>query len=377
MTTLQEVVIGGREAKPEVAASSPTGADQAGDAAVAPIRIDRLRIDPPLLLAPMAGITDLPFRRICRGFGVGLTVTEMIASRAVDQRRERTERMALIDPDEHPVAIQIAGSDPCYLADAARWAADHGADLIDINMGCPVKKVCKQQAGSALLRDERRVARLLAAVVEAVALPVTLKIRTGWDRQSKNVERIARIAEECGVRMLTVHGRTRSQMFHGHADWHDIGRAVDAVSIPVIGNGDVVDGASALELIRVSGCAGVMVGRAVQGNPWLLAEVTAALRGTPPPPPPDREARWRVVRRHMELLAEHHGCFHAGQLARRHVVWYSRGLPEAARFRACFQRLRDWEQQTACAEEYFLHGRLPIAEPRVEQLRGTAHGSLA
>ncbi|RMH50480.1 MAG: tRNA dihydrouridine synthase DusB [Zetaproteobacteria bacterium] len=331
--------------------------------ALPPIVIDRLRIDPPLLLAPMAGITDLPFRRICRAYGVGLTVTEMIASRAVEQGRRRTERMALIDPDEHPVAIQIAGSDPGYLADAARWAADHGADLVDINMGCPVKKVCRQQAGSALLRDERQVARLLDAVVAAVELPVTLKIRTGWDQQSKNVDRIARIAEECGVRMLTVHGRTRSQMFHGHADWHDIGRAVEAVSIPVIGNGDVVDGASALELIRVSGCAGVMVGRAVQGNPWLLAEVAAALRGAPPPAPPDREARWAVVRRHMELLAEHHGRFLAGQLARKHVVWYSRGLPDAARFRACFQRLRDWPEQLACAEGYFLYGRLPPSDP--------------
>ncbi len=319
-----------------------------------PIVIDTVRIDPPLLLAPMAGITDLPFRRICRRYGVGLAVTEMIASRAVEQGRARTERMALIGTDEHPVAIQIAGSDPEYLAEAARWATGHGADLIDINMGCPVKKICKQQAGSALLRDEAKVALLLRAVVAATDLPVTLKIRTGWDQHSKNVARIARIAEECGIRMLTVHGRTRAQMFNGHADWEDIGLAVDAVDIPVIGNGDVVDGASALEMVRVSGCAGVMVGRAVQGNPWVLAEVSAALRGLPAPPPPDREARWAVVREHMELLAEHHGTFHAGQLARKHVVWYSKGLPGSANFRARFQRLRDWPQQIACARDYFL-----------------------
>jgi len=321
-----------------------------------PIVIDRVRIDPPLVLAPMAGITDLPFRHICRRYGVGLTVTEMIASRAVEQGRERTEKMAVIGAGESPVAVQIAGSDPGYLADAARWAADHGADMVDINMGCPVKKICKQQAGSALLKDERKVAQLLDAVVAAVSCPITLKIRTGWDNNSKNVARIAHIAESCGVRMLTVHGRTRAQMFHGHANWDDIGLAVDAVKIPVIGNGDITDGASARKMVRVSGCAGVMVGRAVQGNPWVLAQVDAALRNAPSPPVPDRAERWSVVHEHMRRLAEHHGDFHANQLARKHVVWYSKGMLHSAQFRARFQQLRDWQQQLACAQHYFLHG---------------------
>jgi len=311
------------------------------------------RIDAPLVLAPMAGITDLPFRRICRRFGVGLTVTEMIASRAVEQGRERTERMAEIDPDEHPVSIQIAGSDSKFVVDAARWAVEHGADFVDVNMGCPVKKVVKQVAGSAMLKDEALVARVLEAVVKAVDIPVTLKIRTGWDENSKNVQNIARIAEECGVQMLTVHGRTRAQMFHGHANWEDIGLAKQACSIPVIGNGDIVDGASALEMVRISGCDGVMVGRAVQGNPWVLREVHAAIMGLPEPAAPTAEERWLIVYEHMQHLLEHHGVRTASQLSRKHVAWYSKGLFGSADFRSHFQRLSDWDEQLATAETYF------------------------
>ncbi len=307
----------------------------------------------PLALAPMAGITDLPFRRICKRFGAGITVTEMIASRAVDQGRERTERMAEIGNDEHPVGIQIAGSDTGYIQDAARWAEQHGADFIDINMGCPVKKICRQVAGSALLRDEPRVARILAAAVAAVSIPVTLKIRTGWDEKSKNVPQIARIAEQAGVAMLTVHGRTRSQMFNGHANWEDIGRAKQAVSIPVLGNGDVVDATSALEMLRISGCDGVMVGRAVQGNPWVLAEIRAALLGHQVLPEGFSNSRWPVVHEHLLALYEHHGERTAGQLARKHVAWYSKGHAGSAGFRRDFQRLTEWQAQLEVAESFF------------------------
>jgi tRNA-dihydrouridine synthase B len=308
----------------------------------------------PLVLAPMAGITDLPFRRICKRFGVSLVVTEMIASRAVDMGRERTERMAEIDADEHPVAIQIAGSDPVFISEAARWAVGHGADFVDINMGCPVKKICKQIAGSAMLRDEKLVARIIEAVVAAVHVPVTLKIRTGWDEKSKNVESIARIAEESGIRLLTVHGRTRSQMFYDHANWEDIGRAKAAVSIPVIGNGDIIDAASAREMIRVSNCDGVMVGRAVQGNPWVLGKVYAALTGQDEPMPPTPAERWAVVNEHMQHLLNFHGNRTASKLARKHVIWYSKGLHGSADFRRCFQTLSDWQQMMAYAESYFL-----------------------
>lgn len=302
----------------------------------------------------MAGITDLPFRKICKRFGVGLNVTEMIASRAVEQKRDRTQRMAIVDESERPVSIQIAGSDPEYMAEAARWAVEHKADFVDINMGCPVKKIVKQVAGSAMLRDEKLVATIIDAVVKAVDVPVTLKIRTGWDEKGKNVENIARIAEENGVQMLTVHGRTRAQMFSGHANWEDIGRAKAAVSIPVIGNGDIVDAASALEMVRISGCDGVMIGRAVQGNPWVLAEVAAALKGLPAPAAPTPQARWAIVQEHMASLAEHHGEYSAIRMARKHVVWYSRGLRDSAEFRGHFQQLSNWNEQIEVARRYFL-----------------------
>ena len=312
------------------------------------------QIDVPLVLAPMAGITDLPFRKICKRFGVGLMVSEMIASRAVDMGRERTERMAELGEDEHPASIQIAGAEPVFVTEAARWAVGHGADFVDINMGCPVKKICKQVAGSAMLKDEKLVARVIDAVVKAVDVPVTLKIRTGWDDQSKNVERIARIAEDNGIQMLTVHGRTRAQMFHGHANWEDIGRAKAAVSIPVIGNGDIVDADSARQLIQVSGCDGVMVGRAVQGNPWVLGQVHAVLTGAPMPAAPTPAERWLVVSEHLFHLAEHHGIRTAAKLARKHVIWYSKGLHGSAEFRQSFQTLTDWQQMLDVAAGYFL-----------------------
>ncbi len=315
--------------------------------------LGRMRIDIPLALAPMAGITDLPFRRICKRFGAGLLVTEMVASRAVDQGRKRTDLMAEIGRDEHPVGIQIAGSDPDYMQEAARWAVSRGADFIDINMGCPVKKICRQVAGSALLKDETAVARILEAVVEAVPLPVTLKIRTGWDQASKNVARIAKIADASGIQMLTVHGRTRSQMFSGRADWEDIGLAKQSVSIPVLGNGDVVDAASAMEMLRIAGCDGVMIGRAVQGNPWVLAEVKAALLGDQPPARPDGAARWPVIREHMQALAQHHGEQTASKLARKHVIWYSKGMDTSAEFRRYFQSLTRWQAQLEAAKAFF------------------------
>jgi tRNA-dihydrouridine synthase B len=281
--------------------------------------------------------------------------------------RERTMRMAELGEDEHPISIQIAGSDPQFVTEAARWAVDRGADFVDINMGCPVKKICKQVAGSAMLKDERLVARVLEAVVASVEVPVTLKIRTGWDAQSKNVESIARIAEASGIQLLTVHGRTRAQMFSGHASWEDIGLAKAAVSIPVIGNGDIVDAVSAREMIRISGCDGVMVGRAVQGNPWVLGQVYAALTGAAQPAAPSAAERWLIVSEHLQLLAEHHGVATAAKLARKHVIWYSKGLHGSAEFRQSFQTLNDWQQMLDTAAGYFLglgpHARQHLLQP--------------
>ncbi|PCI01077.1 MAG: tRNA dihydrouridine synthase DusB [Zetaproteobacteria bacterium] len=317
-------------------------------------KLGKFNINPPIALAPMAGITDLPFRRICRRFGIGLTVTEMIASRAVEFGSERTERMAELDKNESPVSIQIAGSDSKYVVDAALWAVDHGADFVDINMGCPVKKIVKQVAGSAMLRDEGLVARVIDAVVKAVDVPVTLKIRTGWDSESKNMQNIAHIAEDNGIQMLTVHGRTRAQMFNGKASWEDIGLAKDAVSIPVIGNGDIIDGESALEMIRQSNCDGVMIGRAVQGNPWMLDEVHAAIMGLPKPEAPTAEEVWDVVLEHMHHLADFHGVKRASKLVRRHVPWYSKGFRGSADFRGSFQKVFEWDEQIETAKAYFL-----------------------
>jgi len=318
-----------------------------------PLRIGKHLIDPPLALAPMAGITDLPFRRICRRMGAGFVVSEMVASRAVHQGHWKTERIATIADDERPVAIQVAGAEPAFVAEAARWAERKGADWVDINMGCPVKKICNQMAGSALLRDERRVAAILEAVVRAVNIPVSLKIRTGWDESSKNVERIAKIAEECGISLLTVHGRTRAQMFRGQANWEDIGRAKAAVKIPVIGNGDIVDGESARKMLAISGCDGVMIGRAAQGNPWIFAEVKAVLLGMPPPAPPSPQERWQIVEEHLLGLAELHGKHTAMLLARKHVPWYAKGMPNAAAFRGQFQRITSFEEQLRFARDWF------------------------
>ncbi|MDX8393895.1 MAG: tRNA dihydrouridine synthase DusB [Mariprofundales bacterium] len=326
--------------------------------------IGNIAIDPPLALAPMAGITDLPFRILCKPMGVGLCVTEMIASRAVAHNPDSSERMVMLDDGERPVAVQIAGADPMYMQQAARWAVQHGADFVDINMGCPVKKVCKQQAGSALLRDELLIARILEAVVAAVAVPVTLKIRTGWDENSKNVAQVARVAEDCGVQMLTVHGRTRAALFSGHAKWEDIGLAKAAVRIPVIGNGDVCDAASAAEMLRISGCDGVMIGRAVQGNPWVLAEVAALLRSEPAPEAINAISRWEFIKKHLHLLAEHYGQHRASLLARKHVFWYSHNLQQAADFRRRFQCLTDWQEQLSIAEQWFLQA-LPAGKNHV------------
>lgn len=218
-----------------------------------------------------------------------------------------------------------------------------------------------------MLKDEALVARVLEAVVAAVDVPVTLKIRTGWDHQSKNVANIARIAEQSGIQMLTVHGRTRAQMFHGQANWEDIALAKDAVSIPVIGNGDIVDAASAKEMIRISNCDGIMVGRAVQGNPWVLGEVYAAMMGLPQPEAPTAQQRWDIVIAHLQHLAEHHGIRCASKLARKHVIWYSKGLRGSAEFRSHFQVMQDWQHMLAFAEVYFLsldkhdHAELSLA----------------
>ena len=303
-----------------------------------PIDLGGVRIEPPVILAPMSGVTDLPFRRMARQLGAGLVVSEMIASWAMVRENRNTLRMA--EMEGSPTSIQLAGCDPAAMAEAARIAVGRGADIIDINFGCPVKKVAVgQMAGSSLMRDEATAARILEATVKAVAVPVTLKMRMGWDHGSLNAPKLARIAQDCGIRMVTVHGRTRQMFYTGTADWDFIRNVKDAVQIPVIANGDIVTEDDAAEAMRRSGADGVMIGRGCYGRPWFPAQVAHYLRTGARAPEPSLAAQKHILLEHYRAMLSHFGTDAGLRLARKHVSWYSRGLPGSAEFRATVTRL--------------------------------------
>ncbi|KPJ96940.1 MAG: tRNA-dihydrouridine synthase B [Gammaproteobacteria bacterium SG8_15] len=306
-----------------------------------------------LVLAPMAGVTDRPFRQLCKKMGAGLAVSEMVSSNSLLWGSEKTKRRANHDGEVEPKSIQIAGADPKMMAEAARYNVDNGAQIIDINMGCPAKKVCNVMAGSALLQDEPLVSRILDAVITAVDVPVTLKIRTGWDISHRNGTRIARIAEAAGVQALSIHGRTRACGYKGDAEYETIAAIKSAISIPVIANGDITTPEKAKYVLEYTGADGIMIGRAAQGRPWIFREVEHFLEtGEKLPEPNVAEVR-NILLEHLRNLYNFYGEYTGVRMARKHISWYSKGHPHGAVFRQLVNRVDTVEEQLQLIQDFF------------------------
>jgi tRNA-dihydrouridine synthase B len=317
------------------------------------VQIGPYSLPNPLCVAPMAGVTDSAFRKLCRTFGAGLAVSEMIASNPLLRASLKTQRRMDHAGEPEPISVQIAGADPAMLADCARFNVDRGAQIIDINMGCPAKKVCNVAAGSALLRDETLVSRILEAVVAAVSVPVTLKIRTGWDRSQRNAVRVARTAEQAGVRAIAIHGRTRADAFLGSAEYDTIAEVKSRSSIPVIANGDIDSPEKAAWVLQATGADAVMIGRAAQGRPWIFREIDHYLRCGSRAPAPELAEIHAVLRTHLLELHAFYGEFSGIRVARKHVSWYTHSLAGSAAFRHAFNKLESAEAQLDALDGYF------------------------
>ena len=319
-----------------------------------PLKIGPYTLTSPFVLAPMAGVTDAPFRRICRAYGAGMTTSEMTTADTSLWQTPKSRHRLDLDLDAEPVAVQIAGSEPDQLAIAARACVDRGAQIIDINMGCPAKKVCRKLAGSALLLDEKLVAEILAAVVAAVDVPVTLKIRTGWDRGHRNAVQIGKIAEDAGIQSLAVHGRTREDRYKGTAEYETIARVKESVGIPVIANGDITSVKKSLEVLRLSNADGLMIGRGAQGRPWIFRELNAAFDQTAETTQLEKNELRDIMLGHLSELHRFYGETTGVRVARKHLTWYCENLEDADEFRHQVVRVDSASEQLRLTKQYFL-----------------------